>query len=301
MIFCIGEILLDVYAASSKEGLAMTGKVGGASFNVAANLCLNGKKAGFYGVIGADPFGKYLKNTANPLPFSYLRLDERKGKRTTLAMVTLENGERSFSFLRDGAADYLFKEPALEDIAIEERDILCLGSLMLSKKEGRAFFKKAASSFKKKGALIAFDVNHREGLFKDEKEAFLSYMECVPLVDILKASEEELFLLSHGDVHSFARFFLKRGKLMLVSKGKKGSEVYFLNDKNVVSKTSASAKETKALDTTGAGDAFFAMTLSLLDGKDISKLDEEYLHSLLVAANEVGAKAITFKGALPAF
>lgn len=301
MICCIGEILLDVYASSSKEGLAMNGKVGGASFNVAANLCLKGEKVGFYGVIGNDTFGKYLKNAANRLPFSYFRLDERKGKRTTLAMVSLENGERSFSFLREGAADYLFKKSALKDIPIGEGDILCLGSLMLSKKEGRAFFKVAASSFKKKGALIAFDVNHRGGLFKDEKEAFLSYMECLPLVDILKVSEEELFLLSHGDVLSFARFFLKRGKLMLVSKGEKGSEAYFLNEKNAVSKISVPTKETKALDTTGGGDAFFATALSLLDGKDVSKLDEKYLRSLLASSNEAGAEATTFKGALPAF
>lgn len=71
---------------------------------------------------------------------------------------------------------------------------------MLSHKEGREFFFEAVNYIRDSSkALISFDVNYRDDIFEDEKEAkeiFISSLKCA---DIIKFSEDELKLLSNKE------------------------------------------------------------------------------------------------------
>ena len=296
MVHCIGEILLDAFGESEPHSLELSAKLGGAPFNVAANIALNGGYASFYGAVGEDPFGDFAAKEASCYPLKKLVLDKRKEASTTLALVTLDGGERSFRFLRSPGADYLLDEGRLPSLGIEEWDFVHFGSLMLSKKEGRSFFRKAVSYCHEVGAYVSFDANLRLDVFADEQEAREIYEKVFPLVDILKLSEDELiFFFGKDDAEAFQREKMKKKALLFVSYGSKGSAVYSRDGYCKIS-----SRFVKPVDTTGAGDAFYARVLTELDSiGDLLPLDIVDYGEILSKANKDGAKAVTHLGALP--
>ena len=168
MILSVGEILLDIYAKENLSSLDMNARIGGAPFNVAANIASNGGNVSFYGAIGKDGFGSFLRKEAEAYPFKALLLDGTEYP-TTLALVSLRNGERSFSFIR--GADFHLSSERLNDFSLNKGDTLHIGSLMLSEDEGRTFFKQASVFAQKKGVYLSLDINIRPTLFENQKEA----------------------------------------------------------------------------------------------------------------------------------
>ena len=57
MIHCIGKILLDIFEERRGGSVELSSKVGGAPFNVAANIALNGGKSSFYGAKAVSHYG----------------------------------------------------------------------------------------------------------------------------------------------------------------------------------------------------------------------------------------------------
>lgn len=296
MIYCIGEILLDMFGQSKDHSLALSAKLGGAPFNVAANVAYNGGSAAFYGCLGRDPFGDFAAKEASRYGLKELCLDKTSQANTTLAVVTIVEGERSFRFLRSPGADYLLDASRLSSFGVKQGDIVHFGSLLLSKEEGRDFIKKAIAYFRSIGALISFDANLRLDIFSSESEAKEIYGQIFPLVDILKLSEDELlFFYGRDDARSFYEERLRDGALLFASYGKNGSAVYAPSFF-----ASVPSKPVKAIDTTGAGDAFYARILLELDeADDIKALKSADFESILGNANEDGAKAVGHIGALP--
>lgn len=296
MIYCIGEILLDMFGETKGHSLELSSKLGGAPFNVAANIALQGGDASFYGVLGNDQFGDFAAKEASFYPLQHLILDRTSKANTTLAVVTLDNGERSFRFLRSPGADYLLDDSKLPVLGVKKGDIVHFGSLMLSKEEGRAFIKKAIDYFHGIGAFTSFDANLRLDIFQNEEEARAIYNEVFPFVDILKLSEDELaFFFSENDPLSFKRKKMKGVSLLFVSYGEKGSAYYGPSSSCFVPSVPV-----KPVDTTGAGDAFYARVLLELDKvSDPFALNVAEYKAILSMANADGAKAVSHFGALP--
>lgn len=296
MVYCIGEILLDMFGEAEGHSLKLSSKLGGAPFNVAANIAASGGDAFFYGVLGNDSFGDFAAKEASFYPLKGLFLDRTSKANTTLAVVTLDKGERSFRFLRSPGADYLFDENKLPFFGVKKGDIVHFGSLMLSKEEGRAFIKKAISHFREIGALVSFDANLRLDIFRNEEEAKAIYDCIFPCVDILKLSEDELaFFCEMNDPASFKKKKMKDVSLLFVSYGKKGSACYASS-----SSCFAPSFPMKPIDTTGAGDAFYARVLfELGKASDPFSLSVEKYKTVLELANKDGAKAVSHYGALP--
>ncbi len=296
MVYCVGEILLDIFGEAKDHSLELSSKLGGAPFNVAANIAVQGGDASFYGVLGNDSFGDFAAKEASFYPLKYLILDRTSNANTTLAVVTLDNGERSFRFLRSPGADYLLDESKLPSLGVKRGDIVHFGSLVLSKEEGRVFIKKAISYFHEIGAFISFDANLRLDIFESEEEAKAIYNEVFPYVDILKLSEDELvFFFGKDDPVSFKKEKMKGVSLLFVSYGEKGSACYSPSFSVFVPSIPV-----RPVDTTGAGDAFYARVLLELDKvKDPFEIKMDECKAILDEANKEGAKAVTHFGALP--
>lgn len=290
MILSVGEILLDIYAKENLSSLDMNARIGGAPFNVAANIASNGGNVSFYGAIGKDGFGSFLRKEAEAYPFKTLLLDGTEYP-TTLALVSLRNGERSFSFLR--GADFHLSSERLNDFSLNKGDILHSGSLMLSEDEGRTFFKQASVFAQKKGVYLSLDINIRPTLFENQKEARYVFEEVCSCVDFLKASEEDLDFLGMSPEELKNRY-MKEKSILFVSRSSNGSDVYIGNEHY-----SVPSKKIDVLDSTGAGDAFFARILLELDQcSDPYSLSIENWKEILMKANEDGANACLHKGAL---
>lgn len=290
MILSVGEILLDVYAEERTHVLGMQGRIGGAPFNVAANIARNGGRVSFYGAVGKDGIGSFLEKEAEAYSFQKLLLDKRE-EPTTLALVSLNDGERNFSFLR--GADFHLSSDKLDDFSLNAKDIIHIGSLMLSKEEGGLFFYKAFNLAKKKGFYISFDMNLRSNLFESQKEARHVYETIYPCVDFLKASEEDLNYLGMSP-EELKSHYMKEKSVLFVTRSSNGSEVYVGEEHY-----SVSSKKIDVVDSTGAGDAFFARILLEIDlCPDPFSLSSERWKEILIKANEDGAEACLHRGAL---
>ena len=290
MRFCIGEILADITIEKRADGTRReTFCAGGAPFNVACDIKALGGKAGFFGSTGSDKTGEMLKQEAERCGFDALFL-RTSGRATTLAYVEIsENGERSFRFAADGTSDddLSFDDAVkfLTENVAGSGDIVHFGSLMLRSDSGRKFAAEAAEFARSRGALISFDVNLRNGLYVSTADAIRATDTLLSASDIVKLSEEEAALITGvSDPRTAALSLAGSGKTVFVTLGSKGA--YAARGNKI---RYAPAVPVAAVDTTGAGDAFFAaVLLSLSRSDDI----EEALN----AGVRSGGIAVTLKG-----
>lgn len=269
MVICAGEILADMIA-HNVDGVMTYGRyAGGAPFNVACGIAKMGGKAGFYGKVGADLIGDYLIDFAQNAGLAYCNVEQLKDVNTTLAFVELdEDGDRHFCFYRKHTADYCFNEADIGEIA-RKADIIYIGSLALSEQIGREFFNKLIAAGKQAGKKICYDVNYRDDIFHDPEAAKKIYADYIALADIVKLSEEEVKLFSDKrDLAEAVKQIAGDNKTVFVTLGAKGS-MYCHNGKI----GRAGALEVKPVDTTGAGDAYFAGVLSVLDSLGLDEVE----------------------------
>ena len=281
MITCIGEILIDQF----KDNEGVSSNLGGAPFNVAVAIKRSGGHSSFIGAVGKDENGRFIIQEASKQHLDNLKIAELEEYDTTVALVELKNGERSFRFIRSNGADYHISEdlPSF----VYKSNIVHIGSLMLSEPCGREFIKNIIPKLKNSGVLISFDINYREDIFKENDNIIDIFKSVIEQVDILKISSEELDIFSNEYIDNL------RDKLICLSLGSKGS-VYCYNDMRGFIPT----KKVKPIDTTGAGDAFYGAVLSQIDGYRLDELSKEQLDKAFIFANMVGGLTTLGKGAI---
>jgi len=287
LIVCIGEILADMIGEEKNGITTYERKAGGAPFNVACALKKFGADVKFVGKVGDDLIGKFLIKFAKNfgMDTTYIDVDEKRN--TTLAFVELgEDGERSFCFYRKNTADYFM--PEIEDELLSKADIVCIGSLMMSDENAVKYALSIIEHAHKLGKKVAFDVNYRTDIFRDTESAVKTYKKILEKADIVKFSEDE--------VETFTKDYVEKelkDKLVLITLGKNGSEWRYKGNKN-----SMPSIKVKSVDTTGAGDAFFAGALSVLDKNVENMLDPKILDNALRFGNITGALNTTGRGAI---
>ena len=286
MLLCIGEILADMIGEEKNGITTYERKAGGAPFNVACALKKFGADVKFVGCVGDDLIGQFLIKYAEDFGMDTTYIHKSEKHNTTLAFVELnEEGERSFCFYRKNTADY--QMPAVSDELINKADIICIGSLMLADAHCVEYALEIAERAHKMGKTVAFDVNYRTDIFRDTESAVKTYKKILSCADIVKFSEDEVEIFSEDYVSSL------KDKLVLITLGKNGSEWRYKGEGN-----SLPTIDIKPIDTTGAGDAFFAGALTVLD-KNVGKvLDSEVLNSAIKYGNITGALNTTGRGAI---
>lgn len=292
MLLCVGEILADMIGNGRDEYLM---RVGGAPFNVAVNASQCGASVGFIGRAGKDPIGLRCLEQASEVGFRYLGIQRDPVCNTTLAFVSLnDSGERSFAFFRHDTADY---QIAFEEIDFDELcdvNIVHLGSLLLSERKGLAFARRFVEEIDRRGWRMSFDLNHREDLFGPLSSCRALFREFVERADIVKFSEDEILAYTgKNSVDAALESLPERECLYCVTCGDRGS----LYRRGAVA-GSVPVRPVKPVDTTGAGDAFFGALLSQLEGREFLSMSEEELRKIFSVANEAGARATLFKGAV---
>lgn len=293
MVICVGEILADMIATTTCTGVCFERYAGGAPFNVACGIAKLGGQSGFYGCVGQDLIGDFLIDFASRQQLSYCNIERIADRNTTLAFVELDNkGERKFCFYRKCTADYQLNENAISEI-VEKADIIHIGSLPMSEKSGQKFFDKLIEKAKEKGKKISFDVNYRDDIFPDENTAKSIYMKYIKEADIVKLSKDELRLLTDdNDLLSGMKSIAgDSDKAAFATLGGGGSAYFYKG-----AFESCEAMPIKAVDTTGAGDAFFAGVLT-----EIDKRGFENLKSALKTGGICGSLTVKRKGAIDAF
>ncbi|MBR5342808.1 MAG: carbohydrate kinase [Oscillospiraceae bacterium] len=300
-ICAVGEILIDLTQSGlTEQGIPrFDANPGGAPANLAVAASRLGAKTAFVGRIGSDGFGDYLRRVLrdNGVDASGLSVDP--ALRTTLAVVSLdERGERSFSFYRDPSADVNLSAAELPAELLRSCRVLHFGSVSLTAEPARSATLEAVRQAKEAGALISYDPNYRASLWPDETAAVEQMLAPLPLVDILKVSDEELPLLTGTDDPLRGSSLLaERGiGLVFVTLGADGA---FFRAGALTGRVPG--VPVKVGDTNGAGDTFLGAALSrLVRLEDPLSAGAEALQDILGYANRAAALTASRRGAIPA-
>jgi fructokinase len=290
MILVIGEILADMIGEKTDGALTFKAFCGGAPFNVAVGAHNAGAKVSFTGRVGDDPIGRFVLAEAQKANLADLNIQVDGVRNTTIAFVTLTDGERDFAFNRHDTADFHIDADGI-DFSKEEISIVHLGSLMLSESNGKILAKTVADKAQEAGKILSFDLNFRSDTYENFDDALRAYAPFVARANIVKFSDDELRLYTgRVNVEEGIKALDRPDALILVTMGSNGS-AYFYGDMHGIIPT----EKVKPVDTTGAGDAFFGTFLAQMENKSWTK---ENIENALVFANKAGAEATQFLGAI---
>ncbi len=299
-ITTIGEVLIDLTQTGvNPQGVPLlAANPGGAPANVAVAAARLGASAAFVGKVGRDGFGGYLRRVLeeNQVDVSGLRTGSAP---TTLAVVTLTpQGERSFRFVRGADCDLTSEELDLNALAGSK--VLHFGSVSLTGGPARAATIFAARQARQAGVLVSYDPNYREALWPSREEAVEWMRTPLPLVDLIKLSDEELVLMTGtDDPEEASRRLAEQGiSLVLITLGDKGSFYRWQGKTGLVPGVA-----TTVADTNGAGDTFLGAVLSRLTARGdrpLESLSAAELEEILTFANRAASVTCSRSGAIPA-
>lgn len=300
-VTALGEVLIDFTPCGvSEAGMALFEQnPGGAPANVLAAVSNLGQKPAFIGKVGDDMHGALLKDTLDRIGVDTSGMVVDPNYFTTLAFVSLKNGERSFSFARKPGADTQLTSEEINLDVVRNTKIFHCGSLSLTDEPARSATFFAVKEAKEAGAVISYDPNYRALLWKSEEEAVKHMRSMIPYADIMKISDEETVLLSgKSDPKEAAEVLLDQGvDCVIVTLGKGGA---LLKTKQV--EVQVKGKDRKPVDTTGAGDSFWGGILSRLALNNVKPADltEAQAEEYLKFANAVAGLCVEKRGAIPA-
>ena len=274
-VVALGELLIDFTAqGAGADGYPlMAAHPGGAPANFLAAIARLGGRTALLSKVGADAFGTMLTGTLREVGVDTRGVVVAEDAFTTLAFVTLDaRGERSFSFARKPGADTLLRFDELELSLIDQSRAFHFGALSLTDEPARSATRQAVAYARAQGKLVTFDPNYRPPLWRSEAQARAETLWGLEQADVVKLSDEELsFLWGCTPEEGSRRLREECGvALAMITLGPQGCYL-----ENARGACRVPAPAVRPVDTTGAGDAFFAGTvIGLTYGKTLPEACE---------------------------
>lgn len=258
MILCCGEALIDMLPRQGVTGeTCFAPHAGGGVFNTAIALGRLGQDVGFFCGLSTDVFGKKLAETLNDSGVS-VDLCPRLDAPTTLAFVTLVNGQARYAFYDENTALRRLDPEMLPELGPEVQALFFGGISLVSEPCGSAY---EALCLRNITRLIMLDPNIRPGFIKDEAAYRARLGRMLAVADVVKLSDEDLAWLKPGtgEETAIANLLDCGVTLLLITRGGKGATGHWAG-KTV----SVPAHRVEVVDTVGAGDTFNAGFLGYL-------------------------------------
>ncbi|MDC5851649.1 aminoimidazole riboside kinase [Vibrio europaeus] len=291
-VWVTGDAVVDLIPDTESTYLKCPG---GAPANVAVAIARLGGKSAFFGRVGQDPLGRFMKNTLadEQVDTEFMLLDD--AHRTSTVIVDLDNaGERSFTFMVKPSADQFLAESDIPQFNAGEWLHVC--SIALANEPSRSSTLEAMRQIKAAGGFVSFDPNLREEVWAEPDELKPVVSQAIELADVVKFSDDELMFLTETNTLAAGLTAVEKyhNTLVLITQGAKGALVVFDNEQRLMS-----GQAMKPVDTTGAGDAFVGGLLAKLSQhKDWA--NHSSIEAAVQWANGCGALATTQKGAMTA-
>ncbi|MGH8125628.1 MAG: carbohydrate kinase family protein [Rhodanobacteraceae bacterium] len=305
-VCCFGEALIDFHGNPSGAAPTFTAHAGGAPANVSVAIARLGGRAAFVGMFGHDMFGDLLLRE-----LAAAGVDTSQARRTDVANTALAfvshttDGERDFSFWRPPSADLLFRDADFDTSIFAEGSIFHAGSCSMTEPGSAAATVQGMGRARNAGALVSYDMNLRPALWPRGEDPAPTIWRALALADFVKLSTEELTFISAStgsEGAAFARLWAANAKLVIVTDGERALR-WFTPGATGERRTFA----VKAVDTTGAGDAFVGGCLYQFAnaGLDTAALaefaaDAAQLDAALRFSAACGALAVTRAGSFAA-
>ncbi|MBC9712569.1 sugar kinase [Streptomyces sp. TRM66268-LWL] len=271
-VLTFGETMVALRGSGPlKLGGSMRVSVAGAESNVAIGLGRLGHRVAWAGAVGDDEAGELVLRTLRAEGVDVSGASRDDGAPTGLILFEPRLPEVTrVHYYRSGSAGSRLKACAVEAAftAAPPRILHLTGITPALGPSALCAARRALRLAREHSTLVCLDVNFRSRLWSSEEAADV-LADWMPYVDVLIASDDELPLClpssAPREVTGQAELLLGLGVGEIVVKyGADGAAVHTGGDE-----LRAPARQVRAVDPVGAGDAFVAGYLSaLLDGED---------------------------------
>lgn len=301
MILVCGEALIDLFVGPPEDAeMPARAIAGGSPFNVAIGLARLGIPSAFLGGISRDRFGTLLADTLAREGVDHRFLVRADRLSTISAIATARDGQPSYTFHGEGAADRSLGLSDLPAVLPQEIQALTFGSYtMVVEPVGSAFA--ALAEREKSRRVISVDPNLRPNVVGDMARWTSAAERFYRTATLIKASDEDVRIAWGGRVSiaEAAAYWLGCGaRLVVVTEGIRGATAFC-----AAGCVSVPGRSVVVRDTVGAGDSFHAALLARLakTGKlhpdSIAALDTQAIGDLLAYATVVAGITVTRRGA----
>lgn len=291
-LLAIGECMVELSDAG--DGLLRRGFAGD-TFNMAwyaRKLFPADWQVGYCSCVGDDAISGEMMAFMAASGVDTTHVTRLPGLSPGLYMITLQNGERSFSYWRDtSAARRLADDAGRLREAVKDAGVIVFSGItlgILTPEHGRDLIAAVAEA-RRGGAVVAFDTNYRNRLWQgrdDVAEMMLAAAAASNIV--LPGLDDEQVLFGPCSAAAAARRYEAVGaSVVVVKNGDQGSSV-FADGKTT---SIAAVAPDQVVDTTAAGDSFAAAFLSRIVPGETAVEAARF-------ASGVAAKVVGARGAL---
>lgn len=299
MILCCGEALIDMLPCETAAGeAAFAPYPGGAVFNTARALGRLGAETGFLCGLSSDLFGLHLLAALRESRVA-TELCPISDRPTTLAFVTLQDGQARYAFYDENTALRALSQAELPDIPAQVTTLFLGGISLVGEPCGSTFEALCASAGDR---VVMLDPNIRPGFLRDIPAYRARLARMMARADIVKLSDEDLRWLSPDlpEAEAVAALLGLGPALVLITRGAKGATAWTARGLR-----SMPARAVAVVDTVGAGDTFNAGILAsfaaagVLDRAALRVLDAQQIDAALALATRAAAITASRAGANP--
>jgi fructokinase len=301
VILVCGEALIDLFVAPpAGTEMAARAVAGGSPFNVAIGLARQGVPAAFLGGVSRDRFGEVLAEILVREGVDTRHLVRTDRLSTLSAIATGPDGQPSYSFHGEGAADRSLVPSDLPHELLDEVRALTFGSYtMVVEPVGSSFAVLAEREHGRR--VISIDPNLRPTVVGDMSVWARAAERFYRTATIVKASDEDIRIAWGGrfSVADAAAWWRDRGAaLVVVTTGVEGAVAF-----SAAGHIAVPGRNVAVQDTVGAGDTFHAALLAQLFRTDrltlpaIAALDLAAIGELIAYATAAAAITVGRRGA----
>ncbi|MEM8788762.1 MAG: PfkB family carbohydrate kinase [Pseudomonadota bacterium] len=295
MILVGGENLIDFIQEPQAVGHPTYRAIpGGSPFNVAKAMARQDQPVGYLTPFSTDTLGDLLADDLSA-ELQLEVLSPRSDLPTTLAVVSLRDGQARYRFYRERTAERDVTAASLRTAMAPGAEAFFVGSLALTAAPDADIWADLATDLAADGLFTAIDPNIRPALIAD-RAAFTARLDRLcATVDLIKLSDEDLAWLAPGEPpEAAARGLSARcgADLLVLTRGGEGA----LALGPAAGEISVPAHPVRDMrDTVGAGDTFMGTLLAQLRRTGrlrrgaLRDLDADALRALLSLAARAAA------------
>jgi fructokinase len=304
MITIGGENLIDYVQTEVKDGLPVyTAIPGGSCYNVAIAAARQGQTVSYVTPISTDSLGNVL---AQRLIDDGIQLTTpRSDAPTSLAVVSVNNGQPSYQFYRSDTADRQITPNTLDAAISHETRVFHIGSLALIEGADADLWEERFATLATNEVITSLDPNARPVVVKDKSPYVARLLRMMKHAHVLKLSDEDLEYLAPDQplMDAFEHICSQtQAAIIILTKGADGAVVRRGSAQFEV----AAAKANPLVDTVGAGDTFMGTLLveiskTGLPASKLGSITEDDLRRIVARAAKAAALNCQSSGCNPPY